>query len=198
MCTSSPPDINVCAARSEHEVSLSYGAEGIVDAGAFVGSPHEIAAFPVNEHTQGVAVHAGLPHEVASAPLGVPAETSDCRPNNRSVRNLAAPVVATTVATPRGRCVSCERPRDPPANVSTLRHDPFLDNVSDPVFPQGGAVELVRPKPLTLDPASHSIPSPQVTNPEDLAKELLVARLFISVSNGRTPPVPALKLARFS
>ena len=178
VCTSSPPSSNTSATGSRHEVLPSRVAEGTADASALVGLPREVAAFSFSEHTQGVAEDSGLPREVAPKPLQVSVESVVSRTTGFSSQNLAAPLGATTLAVAGCGSASCERPLDPRAKVAPSHLHPFVDNVSNSVSPQGGAVELGSPEPLTLAPASHSHPSAQAVDPEDLAKELLVTRTF--------------------
>ena len=120
-----------------------------------------------------MVVNAGLPREVAPRLSCASAGVPDCLIKSGSSQYPLAPARATPVD-PRGESASCERPTHLSANVPTLGFVPSLDDVSDPVSPQGGAVGVVSPKPLCFNSASPS----QATEPEDIARELLASRNF--------------------
>ena len=173
LCLPSPPDDNDLSAESGHEVSLSYDATGIVDASSFVGSPREVAASSCIKPTQGVVVNSGLPREVAPKSSCALAGAPDCLIESGSSQYPLAHAGATPVVPLCDESASCERPTHLSANVPTLGFVPSLDDVSDPVSPQGGAVDVVSPKPLCHHPA----PS-QAAEPDDLARNLLASRNF--------------------
>ena len=172
-CHSPPPVVNVSEAGSTREVSSSKSAEGIVDASAPVGSSHEVAASLAIEHTQGVVEHAGLPREVASTSSGLAVEAVGSLTNNVSSQGLTQSARDSMLNTLIGESASCERLLRVPVAAATSS----VDNLSDIVSPQGGAVDLTNSKPLVPDLAPVT-PLSQVIQPEVLAQELLVAGDF--------------------